>query len=65
MLVVDSLWCHNKKYHNSNVSKSIPNDMNDVSKSILKYNCKFCNKHFSTTQNKWKHENYVCNKKQI
>ena len=77
-----SLWFHNNKYHNIDVSKSIPNDKNDVSKSISndsllttnnnliiqndnlsKYNCKYCNKFFSTKQNKWKHENNVCKNK--
>ena len=53
-----SLCNHIKKFHFTNISKSIP----DVSKSIpdpdinRKIICKFCNKKYSTPQNRWKHE---------
>jgi len=62
-----SLWNHNKKYHNTNVSnigQNVSNIGQNVSKkNISSLNCKFCNKIFSTAQNRWKHENKVCKKK--
>jgi hypothetical protein len=68
-----SLCNHNKKFHNTknieNVSKymhNISKNMHNVSKineNNEKKNCKFCNKEFSSTQNRWKHENRSCKQK--
>jgi hypothetical protein len=67
-----SIWNHNKKFHKENVSNSIPNvssNIQNVSSNIpivfqnSKLLCKYCKKEFSSTQNKWKHENRVCKEK--
>ena len=63
-----SLWIHNKKFHKQIVSKSfqkVSADNPNVSIDILnttKNNtkCRYCNKIFSCSQNRWKHENRVC-----
>ena len=63
-----SLWIHNKKFHNPNVSiKEINVSKIGQTVSIKKsgLNCKFCNKIFSTPQNRWKHENKVCKNKKL
>jgi hypothetical protein len=83
-LSYQSLWNHNNKFHNTNVSTNIPcvsNNIPIVSNIIptvnnikadqqLKINnnesklhCSICNKQFSSTQNRWKHENRVCKNK--
>ena len=58
-----SLCNHNKKFHKQNVSNNkidIPNNKLNVSNNIPvvsnKNTCKFCNKIYSTPQNRWKHE---------
>jgi len=70
-----SLWIHNKKFHNFTVSTCIPNvsaSIPNVSINIPKVSneniqsktiCKYCKKEFSTPQNKWKHENRACKQK--
>ena len=63
-----SLWNHNKKFHNPNVSIKETNvskigQIVSIKNSGL--NCKFCNKIFSTPQNRWKHENKVCKNKKL
>ena len=57
-----SLCNHNKKFHNGDVSRSIPQMKIDISKSTPII-CNYCNKYFSTPQNKWKHQNRVCKSK--
>ena len=57
-----SLWNHNNKFHNINVSKSIPNVSKSIPKTCI---CNFCNKQFSSPQNRWKHETKVCKSKDI
>ena len=57
-----SLWNHNKKFHNNLVKNSKEKVKN--SKEILSniqiedkiYNCKFCNKFFSYKQSRYDHE---------
>ena len=62
-----SLWNHTNKFHNNNVSKNTPdvskntpdvskNTQIIINKNLDKITCKFCNKHYSTPQNRWKHE---------
>jgi hypothetical protein len=80
-----SLWNHNHKFHNTNVSLNIPNiptniptnipnipnipNINNVTDNakininVSKLHCSICNKQFSSTQNRWKHENRVCKNK--
>jgi hypothetical protein len=67
-----SLWNHNKNFHNNNVSIISPNvskSVNSVSKNtpnvsntLSKVICKWCNKKYSSTQNRWKHEQKCKNK---
>ena len=56
------LWNHNKKFHTKKINK--PKEMN---KNIIitdeKYTCIYCDKPFSTRQNKWKHQKSVCKEK--
>ena len=49
-----SLWIHNKKFHNPNQTES----------NISQYNCKYCCNKYSNRQNKWKHEQ-ICKEKNI
>jgi len=66
-----SLWNHNKKFHNSNITNNNESSKkkhefitNNNESSILKeYFCKFCNKQFNFYQNKWDHEKNYCKKK--
>jgi hypothetical protein len=66
-----SLCNHNKKFHKKNVSNNIPvnnipvnntipivnNNVLNVPNNIINKNtCKFCYKIYSTSQNRWKHE---------
>jgi hypothetical protein len=66
-----SLWNHNKKFHNINVTNMTPNVTNmtpNVTNMTLNvtnltptvtnkvYECKFCNKSFNYRQNKYQHE---------
>jgi len=64
-----TLWKHNKKFHNNNNCNSIP----IVSESIPivsiinidKNTCKICNKKYSSPQNRWKHEQKCKNNNKI
>jgi len=55
----NSLWNHNKKYHNTNI---IPDNTNIILDNTLDntYKCRYCNKVFVNYQNRWKHETKVC-----
>jgi hypothetical protein len=65
----NSLWCHNKKYHDN----QLPNDdlllinnlmikNNNLPTKHKLYNCKYCNKLYNIQQSRWKHE-LTCKKK--
>jgi len=52
-----TLWKHNKKFHNTNTTICTSNVL--ISTSICtsnKYQCKYCSKNYSSRQNKWSHE---------
>jgi hypothetical protein len=52
-----SLWIHNKKFHNlpsTNINLTSTN-INQISTN-KKYNCKYCNKSYNIIQSRWKHE---------
>ncbi len=64
-----SLWIHNKKYHNNhnnhlnnhdnrldNHFDNHSNHLDNHTLKIKKYNCTKCNKEFSHFQNRWRHE---------
>jgi len=63
-----SLWIHNKKYHNDNVSHdksyishSSVNDKPNISQTSINdksniYSCKYCNNTYKHFQSRWKHE---------
>jgi len=55
-----SLWFHNYKYHNKNVTKNVPNVTGDVTNNVT-YKCKKCPENFNSRQSRWRHEK-VCNK---
>ncbi len=40
----------------SNVSNDIPNVSNNILNNLNKTTCKYCNKNYSSPQNRWKHE---------
>ena len=67
----NTLWVHNKKFHNNNVNSvnnlvnNIVNTVNTtsiISNSNKKYVCDFCNKNFTTRQAKSLHKNKFCKK---
>ena len=71
-----TLWKHNKKFHNNNNCNSIPivsESIPIVSESIPivsiinidKNTCKICNKKYSSPQNRWKHEQKCKNNNKI
>jgi hypothetical protein len=59
-----SIWNHNKKYHNNNVSKivsnvsenvkNVPKSVSNVSNTSLK--CNICDKTFNSRTTKWRHD---------
>jgi len=52
-----SLWIHNKKFHNiivTNMTPTVTNMTPNVTNKV--YECKFCNKSFNYRQNKYQHE---------
>ena len=55
-----SLWNHNKKFHNQNVvvcsSNEVVSDVVCGTLTIKKNNCKYCNKIFNDRSNKYKHQ---------
>jgi outer membrane protein OmpA-like peptidoglycan-associated protein len=55
-----SLWNHNKKFHNQNVvvcsSNKVVSDVVCGTLTIKKNNCKYCNKIFNDRSNKYKHQ---------
>ena len=57
-----SLWIHNKKYHNHNTI--ITNQLQSNDQSSNNQKCKYCNKIFSHYNNKWRHEK-TCKSKVI
>jgi DNA-directed RNA polymerase subunit RPC12/RpoP len=65
-----SLWIHNKKFHNNNnINDDIDNpnhnqndNLNDYGKS---YKCNKCNKEFSHYQNRWRHEKICTTTKKV
>ena len=65
-----SYWNHNKKNHTSAVVQCIPSCIPNVVQCIPKviqeeisYKCMYCNKNYSSRQNKWKHEQKCKNMK--
>jgi hypothetical protein len=63
-----SLWIHNKKFHNINVKNSVKNIVKNVKNSVKNvkndnYICELCNKTFSCRQSKHEHKkNKTCQK---
>jgi len=55
-----SLWIHNKKFHNPTIITNHHIPSNDQSSNNQK--CKYCNKMFSHYNNKWRHEKTCKNK---
>ena len=63
-----SLWIHNKKFHFKVKTECIPNVVLSIPERIpnviqcnpitinMSVICKYCNKQFSSRQNKWNHE---------
>jgi hypothetical protein len=53
-----SLWNHNKKYHNNPSSLCNQNviNMSSLEDDTSVYYCRKCNKEFNARQNKWRHE---------
>ena len=65
-----SLWNHNKKFHNisnlnctsnvnnctSKLTKCTSNSTLNIIDASNKYKCKYCFKNYSSRQNKWNHE---------
>ena len=54
-----SLWIHNKKFHNIPIIISNPNNNHTNNINIVndkKYMCKKCNKEFGRYQHRWRHE---------
>ena len=73
-----SLWIHNKKYHNKNVSKInnnqpiinstqpiLSNNQHIININDNKLMCKICNKLFSFIQSRWRHEKKCKIKKEV
>ena len=63
-----SLWNHNKKFHNNDCKdcKGNVNDKNKIVKeNIKKYICELCNKNFSSRQSKYEHKKNICSKKEL
>jgi hypothetical protein len=65
-----SLWIHNKKYHNIKSSESHSNvivcNRNVIDNKKEQFNplsCKYCRRQFNARQNRWSHEN-ICKIKQ-
>jgi hypothetical protein len=70
-----SLWIHNKKFHNNNVNigningnntvnngNNIVNNVNNERMSENKYICNVCKKIFSCRQSKYVHQKTICKK---
>ena len=67
----NSLWNHNKKYHNllvsnskQNVSIDIPKVSKESNNNVI-YKCKFCNFEYKHKQSKWRHEKTCKNKDKL
>ena len=66
-----SLWNHNKNFHTTpmvdvkeNVNVDVKGSVKGVKETKIKYNCKNCNKLFSSRQSRWEHvHNNVCKNK--
>lgn len=56
-----SLWIHNKKYHNGNKEQ---NEHKNTPEQNKNYECEYCNNFFSFYQSKWRHEK-ICKKKNL
>jgi hypothetical protein len=59
-----SLWFHNYKYHNKNVTENVPNVTGDVTNNVT-YKCKKCPEIFNSRQSRWRHQKVCNNNKQI
>jgi hypothetical protein len=56
-----SLWIHNKNFHNNKVqSGPIKSEKSPIISEKI-YNCKFCNKIYNNKNSRWSHEQ-KCNK---
>ena len=52
-----SLWNHNKKYHQPDISHKPTDDKPNISqKQLISYSCNICNKEYKHFQSRWKHE---------
>jgi hypothetical protein len=60
-----SLWIHNKKYHNKIEKNNNFEQLNNNFTTTKNHICKFCNKQYKIQQSKWKHEQTCKNKKNI
>ena len=61
-----SMWIHNKKFHNPTIIKT-NESMIKTNESIKpkEFRCKYCNKSFKYYQNKWDHEKNYCKNKEL
>jgi hypothetical protein len=60
----NTLWVHNKKFHNPMIilDNTFTNFDNTLIIPKKIYNCRTCNKQFNKFQNRWKHEKICKNK---
>ena len=52
----NSLWNHNKKFHNNNKTKDVTIINQNIEKINNSLNCKYCKKKFNYRSNRWYHE---------
>jgi len=61
-----SLWIHNKKFHDSNSPKKSENSPKKSENSPKNYNCRYCKKYYYNKNSRWSHEQKcINNNKQI
>jgi hypothetical protein len=66
-----SLWIHNKKFHNETISQlstnnnNIITNNNNTNQSSSNYNCSYCNNTYVHYQSRWKHEQKCINRTNI
>lgn len=59
-----TLWVHNKNFHNNNSEQNLNNSEKTEEKSvkntsvptIKSYDCRICNKHYTNIKSRWSHE---------
>lgn len=58
-----SLWIHNKKFHNPDSMKKYPDSDHKVAKTNRIYICKYCKKEYDNKSSKYKHQKKCADKK--